>query len=113
MASTSHFDDVEWIVRTETVGVRVNTLGPGQGTPWHYHTAVADEVFCLEEPIEIGLRAPDETVTLAPGQRQHIPAGRVHRVTNRAAAAARYLLIQAGRYDFHAVGENATDGAGT
>jgi len=80
MARSAHFDDVEWIVKTDTVGVRVNTLGPGQATPWHFHTAVADDVFCLETPVEIGLRAPDETVTLAPGQRQHIDAGRVHRV---------------------------------
>jgi quercetin dioxygenase-like cupin family protein len=103
MASTVHFDDVEWIARTDAVGVRVNTLGPGQATPWHFHGTVADDVFCLETPIEIGLRSPDETVTLAPGQRQHIVAGRVHRVANRAATAARYLLVQVGRYDFNEV----------
>ena len=103
MASTPHFDDVEWIVRTDAVGVRVNTLGAGQATPWHFHSAVADDVFCLETPLEIGLRSPDETVTLAPGQRQHIAAGRVHRVANRTAAAARYLLVQVGRYDFNTV----------
>jgi quercetin dioxygenase-like cupin family protein len=105
MAATQpRFDDVEWIARTDTVGVRINTLGAGQATPWHTHSAVADDVFCLEAPIEIGLRGPDETVTLSPGQRQHIPAGRVHRVVNRAAAPVRYLLVQAtGRYDFNAV----------
>jgi quercetin dioxygenase-like cupin family protein len=103
MPSTPHFNEIEWIARTDTVGVRVNTLGPGQATPWHFHTAVADDVFCLETPIEIGLRGPDETVTLAPGQRQHIPAGRVHRVANRAPTPARYLLVQAtGPYDFNA-----------
>lgn len=106
METAPRFDDVEWIARTDTVGVRVNTLGPGVATPWHFHTAVADDVFCLEAPIEVGLRGPDETVTLAPGQRQHIPAGRVHRVANRARTAARYLLVQAtGPYDFHAVAE--------
>jgi quercetin dioxygenase-like cupin family protein len=113
MAGIPRFDDVEWIVRTDTVGVRVNTLGPGQATPWHYHTEVADDVFCLEAPIEIGLRAPDEIVTLAPGQRQHIAAERVHRVANRAPTAARYLLVQVGRYDFNAVAEDATGGAGS
>ncbi len=104
MPSTPQFDDVEWIARTETVGVRVNTLGPGQATPWHFHSAVADDVFCLETPVEIGLRGPDETVALAPGQRRHVPAGRVHRVVNRGSIPARYLLVQAtGRYDFNAV----------
>jgi quercetin dioxygenase-like cupin family protein len=109
MTSTPRFDEVEWIARTDSVGVRVNTLGPGQATPWHFHTVVADDVFCLEAPVEIGLRGPDETVRLAPGQRQRIPAGRVHRVVNPAATPARYLLVQAtGPYDFNAV----EDGAG-
>lgn len=104
MASLPRFDDVEWIARTDTVGVRINTLGPGQATPWHLHSEVADDVFCLEDSIEIGLRDPDETITLAPGQRLHIPIRRVHRVVNRSGAAARYLLVQAtGRYDFVAV----------
>jgi quercetin dioxygenase-like cupin family protein len=107
MAATPRFDEVEWLLRTETAGVRVNTLGPGQATPWHRHTEVADDVFCLETPIEIGLRGPDETVALAPGQRRHIPAGRVHRVANRGAAPARYLLVQVGRYDFDAVADGA------
>lgn len=106
MASAPRFEEVEWIARTDTVGVRVNTLGPGEATPWHFHSAVADDVFCLETPVEIGLRGPDETVTLAPGQRRHIPPGRVHRVANRAATSARYLLVQAtGPYDFQAVPE--------
>jgi quercetin dioxygenase-like cupin family protein len=100
------FDEVEWIARTETVGVRVNTLAPGKATPWHYHSAVADDVFGLETPVEIGLRGPDETVALAPGRRVHIAPGRVHRVVNRGASPARYLLVQAtGRYDFNEVAE--------
>lgn len=106
MATPPRFDEIEWIVRTDTVGVRINTLGPGQATPWHYHSAVADDVFCLEAPIEVGLRGPDETVRLAPGQRQHIAPGRVHRVVNRAPAPAPYLLVQAtGPYDFHTVAD--------
>jgi quercetin dioxygenase-like cupin family protein len=106
MAEEPRFDEIEWIARTDTVGVRVNTLGPGRATPWHFHTSVADDVFCLETPVEIGLRDPDETVTLAPGQRQHIAPGRVHRVVNRGPGTARYLLVQAtGPYDFNAVPE--------
>ncbi len=101
MAGGSRVAEVEWIARTADVAVRVNTLAPGQGTPWHYHSTVADDVFCLEEPVEVGLRGPDQTVTLRPGQRQRIAAGRVHRVVNRAATEARYLLVQAtGPYDF-------------
>lgn len=106
MATGPSFDEVEWIARTDTVGVRVNTLAAGGATPWHFHTAVADDVFCLEAPVEVGLRAPDETVALSPGQRVHVAPGRVHRVVNRGGKPARYLLVQAtGAYDFNAVGD--------
>ena len=101
----AQFDEVEWLLRTDAAGVRINALGPGRATPWHRHAEVADDVFCLEAPIEIGLRGPDETVALSPGQRLHIAAGRVHRVGNPGAAPARYLLVQVGRYDFQRVDE--------
>jgi quercetin dioxygenase-like cupin family protein len=96
--------ETEWLARTDAVGVRVNTLGPGEGSPWHFHTAVTDDVFCMDPGIEVWLRSPDERIELAPGQRQRILAGRVHRVMNPSSTPARYLLIQAtGRYDFNEV----------
>jgi len=106
VTQASRFAEVEWIARTADVSVRVNTLAPGQGTPWHYHSVVTDDVFCLEQPVEVDLRDPDETFGLAPGQRVRIAAGRVHRVVNRAGAPLRYLLVQAtGAYDFIEVKE--------
>jgi mannose-6-phosphate isomerase-like protein (cupin superfamily) len=104
MAVNDRFADVEWLVQTEDVGVRVNTLGPDAATPWHFHSVITDNVFCLDEGLEIGLRGPDEAVALRPGQRQEIAPGRVHRVVNRSSCPLRYLLIQAtGRYDFNQV----------
>lgn len=98
------FEHVDWLAKTETVRVRIATLGPHQGTPWHFHTVVVDNVFCLEDGLEIGLRGPEETVRLRPGQRREIPPGRVHRVVNTTGAPLRYLLIQAtGAYDFNEV----------
>lgn len=98
------FSEVEWLARTDTVQVRVNTLGPHQGTPWHFHGAVTDDVFCLEDGLEVGLREPDETARLHPGERRRILPGRIHRVVNPTARPLRYLLVQAtGAYDFHAV----------
>ena len=95
------FQDVEWLARTAEVQVRVNRLGPGQGTPWHLHSAVTDDVFCLEEGLEVDQRDPDEVASLQPGERVRIPPGRVHRVVNTTAHSVRYLLVQAtGRYDF-------------
>jgi len=103
--------DTEWIAKTDAVAVRVNTLAPGRGSPWHFHTVVADDIFALDEGSEVGLRGPDETVRLRPGQRQRVPAGRVHRVVNRSSAPARYLLVQAtGTYDFHEVSDRGVEG---
>jgi len=101
MAAPVPFAGVEWIAKTADVGVRVNTLAPGQSTPWHLHSVVTDNIFGLDTGIEIGLREPDETLPLPPGARQEIPPRRVHRVSNRADRPARYLLVQAtGPYDF-------------
>jgi quercetin dioxygenase-like cupin family protein len=106
VTQASRFAEVEWIARTADVAVRVNTLAPGQGTPWHYHSVVTDDVFALDQAVEVDLRGPDQAVVLAPGQRQRIVAGRVHRVINRSAAPLRYLLVQAtGAYDFIEVKE--------
>jgi mannose-6-phosphate isomerase-like protein (cupin superfamily) len=96
--------DVEWIARTDEVGVRINTLAPGQGTPWHFHSAVTDDVFCLDDGLAVELRDPDEALSLRPGERVRIAPRRVHRVANRSAHPMRYLLVQAtGPYDFNAV----------
>jgi quercetin dioxygenase-like cupin family protein len=101
MVGNSNLAEVEWIAKTEDVSVRINTLAPGQGTPWHYHSVVNDDVLSLADPVEVRLRDPDETIRLVPGQRLHIPAGRIHRVLNPTSAPLRYLLIQAtGPYDF-------------
>jgi quercetin dioxygenase-like cupin family protein len=101
MTGKSNVAEVEWLVKTEGVAVRINTLAGRQGTPWHFHTVIDDDIFSLEDPIEVQLRDPGETARLLPGQRQHVVAGRVHRVVNLAASPIRYLLIQAtGPYDF-------------
>jgi quercetin dioxygenase-like cupin family protein len=98
------YDEIEWLAKTPDVNVRVNTLHPSQGTPWHFHTIVTDNVFSLDPGVEVGLRQPDETLLLEPGQRVVIAPGRVHRVVNTTSRPARYLLIQAtGRYDFNEV----------
>ncbi|HUK66442.1 MAG TPA: cupin domain-containing protein [Anaeromyxobacteraceae bacterium] len=98
------YQEVEWLAKTADVQVRVNTLKPGQSTPWHFHSEVTDNVFCLEEGLEVALREPEEVVRMRPGERVAIVPRRVHRVVNASARPLRYLLVQAtGRYDFHVV----------
>lgn len=101
MAASPRFEGVEWIARTDEVAVRILTLAPGDGTPWHHHTRVTDDIFCLEEGLEVSLRDPDERSALRPGERVTIAPRRVHRVWNASARPIRYLLVQAtGAYDF-------------
>ena len=103
-ASPPRFAEIEWLARTDDVNVRINTLEPRHGTPWHYHTVVDDHVFCMEGGLEVSLRDPPRAVRLAPGERVHVPPGQVHRVVNLTDRPLRYLLVQAtGRYDFNVV----------
>jgi mannose-6-phosphate isomerase-like protein (cupin superfamily) len=89
------------IIKTDTVSVRIMELAAGAATEWHVHTAVADFFVCLSGIIAVETRAPEETITLTPGQRAEVPVGRVHRVANRAPGPAEYLLVQGvGAYDF-------------
>jgi quercetin dioxygenase-like cupin family protein len=101
MAGSPRFEAVEWIARTDQVAVRILTFAPGEGTPWHHHSAVTDDVFCLEEGLEVSLREPDERSALRPGERVTIAPRRAHRVSNASPRPIRYLLVQAtGAYDF-------------
>ncbi len=98
------FQETEWLARTSDVQVRVNTLRPDGGTPWHFHSSVMDTVFCLEDGLQVWLRDPEERVSLRPGERQDIAPRRVHRVVNATPRPLRYLLVQAtGPYDFNEV----------
>ncbi len=98
------FQETDWLARTADVRGRVNTLPPGGGTAWHYHSTVKDVVFGLEDGLEIWLRGPEQRVALRPGERQDIAPGRIHRVVNATPRPLRYLLVQAtGPYDFNEV----------
>ena len=104
MPGAPRFVESDWIANTDDVRVRVNTLEPNGGTPWHFHSVVTDTVFGLEDGLVVAFRGPDETVPLRPGERQDVPPRRVHRVVNTTGKPLRYLLIQAtGKYDFNAV----------
>ncbi len=96
-------DAPEWLAKTDQVYVRIMVLAPGESTPWHFHSEMTDNVFCLEGCIQVLVRQPgQEIVTLTRGQRRRIPPHQPHCVANAGAQPARYLLVQAtGRYDFN------------
>ena len=94
----------ECIVESPDVRVTLMTLAPGEGTPWHRHSAVTDTAFRLDGEVEVQAKGPDETLRLAPGQPCRMEPGRVHRVVNAGDAPCRFLLVQGiGAYDFQKI----------
>ena len=92
------------VLATDNVRVRIMTLESGAATAWHYHTEVTDSMYCLDGPIAVEYRNPDERMELVNGQYCNVAVKRVHRVVNLTRREAQYLLVQGiGRYDFNEV----------
>lgn len=92
----------ETIITTADVRVRILELAPGETGPWHNHSEVSDNMFCLSGTMLVRLRNPSDEKNLRPGERCVVPCGRVHQVSNPTAEGASYLLVQGvGRYDFN------------
>jgi quercetin dioxygenase-like cupin family protein len=80
------------------------TLAPGQSIPWHYHSVIADQFFCLEGDLKVETRGGREAFTLAAGDECRIEAKSAHFVSNNGASRCRFLLVQGvGAYDFCAI----------
>ncbi|MGL4882058.1 MAG: hypothetical protein ACRC8K_13480, partial [Waterburya sp.] len=59
----------EVIIKTEDVSVRVLSLNSQEVAPWHFHSEVIDNMFCLTGTLKVSLINPDETILLLPGER--------------------------------------------
>ncbi len=70
-------EGVEVLAETAELRVSVFTFGPGQEIPWHSHSEIDDIFVCLAGRLRIEARDPAETVSLAPGERHTMPAGRL------------------------------------
>jgi quercetin dioxygenase-like cupin family protein len=81
------------------------TLAAGEEVPWHWHSHVADRFFCLEGPMVIETRAPQQRFELVPGGTCVVPAKRAHRVSGKDGGRCKFAILQGvGRYDFNKVG---------
>lgn len=90
------------IVESPDVRVTLMTLAPGEATPWHRHTVVADTTFRLDGEVEVQAKEPEEAIRLMPGQPCRMEPGRPHRVANAGSGPCRFLLVQGvGPYDFN------------
>ena len=98
--------EIETILQTDSVRVRVMSLAPREIADWHYHSEVTDDIFCLTGAILVRAQKPDEESKLSPGKRYQIKAGRIHQLENLGNNEARYLLVQGvGKYDFNRTAE--------
>jgi len=89
------------IAETPDLRVTLMTLAPGEATPWHSHSVVADTAFRLDGEVEVQARGPEENIRLAPGEPCRMEPGREHRVANAGSCPCRFLLVQGvGAYDF-------------
>jgi mannose-6-phosphate isomerase-like protein (cupin superfamily) len=95
----------ELIAEAPGLRMQILTLAAGQEVPWHWHSEVTDTFWCMDGPMVIEMRAPRESVELAPGQMHAVPAKRAHRVTGKGGERCRFAILQGiGTYDFQPVG---------
>ncbi len=98
--------EVEVILKTDSVRVRIMSLDPREIAEWHYHTQVTDDIFGLTGTILIRWKEPDEEIKLVPGMRCQIKPGKIHQLENVGSEGAKYLLVQGvGKYDFNTIGK--------
>jgi quercetin dioxygenase-like cupin family protein len=90
------------IIETDRVRVRIMGLAAGEELPYHYHSEVTDNFFCLKGEIVVTAREPEQAWQLGPGEHCEVTAPRPHSVRNPSPdTPASYLLVQGvGTYDF-------------
>ncbi|MBT4491536.1 MAG: cupin domain-containing protein [Rhodospirillaceae bacterium] len=91
----------ERIAVAEGLRVSILTLAAGEEVPWHSHDNIDDDFFCMEGPMQVETRRPDEVVILQPGETFKAPVGRPHRVTGQNGGPCRFMIVQGvGKYNF-------------
>ncbi|MBL6953896.1 MAG: cupin domain-containing protein [Alphaproteobacteria bacterium] len=89
------------VARTEGLKVTILTLAAGEEVPWHSHSIIDDDFFCMQGPMVVETRRPDAANVLNPGETLKVPVGRPHRVTGQNGGPCRFLLVQGvGEHDF-------------
>lgn len=92
--------DPEVIVDTPEVRVAEITLAPHTATPPHEHSEVEEVCYCREGELTCEAEGQEPVILLA-GRKMRFPAGRDHRLSNRAAIPCRFLLVHGvGRFNF-------------
>ena len=91
----------ELIAETNGLRVQVLTIGPHQCVPWHHHSNITDTFFCLEGPMVVETRQPDNTHELRAGDRLSVPPHCVHTVFAARGGRCKFVIVQGvGIYDY-------------
>ena len=81
--------------------VSILTLAEADEVPWHRHTNIDDDFFCMEGPMKIETRQPEGTRILQPGETFKVAAGQPHRVSGLNNGGCKFMIMQGvGKYDF-------------
>ena len=84
----------ERLAAVDGLRVSILTLAEREEVPWHSHTKIDDDFFCMEGPMQVETRQPD-------GETFKVPAGRPHRVSGLNGCPCRFMIMQGvGKYDF-------------
>jgi quercetin dioxygenase-like cupin family protein len=95
----------ETIAEAPNLRVRLLALGEGQCVPWHYHNNITDTFFCMEGPMQVTTRDPEQVHVLAPGEIFAVAPGVAHLVAGVDDRPCKFIVIQGvGVYDFVPVG---------
>jgi quercetin dioxygenase-like cupin family protein len=91
----------ETIAEAPDLRVRLLALGEGQCVPWHYHNNITDTFFCMEGPMQVSTRDPDEVHVLEPGGTFAVAPGVAHLVAGVQDRPCKFIVIQGvGVYDY-------------
>ncbi len=94
--------NIEPVVMSAEIQVRVFTLAHGDAIPWHYHSESSDHYFVLRGQLTIETRNPDDRRVLNVGERHQIAPQTPHRISNGSSSDCQFLLVQGvGKYDWH------------
>ena len=101
MSGTYKLEAREVVAKVKDLRVSILTVGPGQCVPWHHHSEVTDTLFCIEGPMQVETRLPDEEWILTPGDMTAIAPGQPHRVSGVGGDRCKFLILQGvGDYDY-------------
>jgi quercetin dioxygenase-like cupin family protein len=94
--------NVEPIVVSNDIQVRVFTLAQGDVIPWHYHRESTDHYFVLQGALTIETRGPDNRRVITVGERYKVLPSTAHRISNESVLDCQFLLVQGvGTHDWH------------